>query len=168
MHTEVEKYCKSVKKRYPWCFKDKKVLDVGSQDINWNNRYLFTWWTYYWIDLWEWKNVDEVYDITKWPFWMFDVVVTTEMLEHCREYYKALENMLDSLNKWWMLLLTAAWRNRKEHWTTRTSPADSPYTNDWYMNIELKDLEFMCKYFEESEIIESWLDIYFCWINKIW
>lgn len=35
-------YCNQIKQLYPEYFIGKNVLDVGSMDINGNNRYLFT------------------------------------------------------------------------------------------------------------------------------
>ena len=40
-HQEQINFCLYVKEKYPTFFNNKKVLDVGSGDINGNNRYLF-------------------------------------------------------------------------------------------------------------------------------
>jgi hypothetical protein len=42
MHTEAVNFTKHVKNILPDFFKNKKVLDVGSGDINGNNKQLFT------------------------------------------------------------------------------------------------------------------------------
>ena len=45
-------------KRYGNLFKNKKVLDIGSLDINGSNRFLFEDCNYLGIDVGEGKNVD--------------------------------------------------------------------------------------------------------------
>ena len=40
-HKEQRDFCLRVKEKYPEFFKDKKVLDIGSLDINGSNRDLF-------------------------------------------------------------------------------------------------------------------------------
>lgn len=170
MHKEVQTYCESIKDKFPDSFKNKKVLDVWSLDINGNNRYLFENCDYTWIDLWEWKNVDYVCNITRENelehLWKFDTIISTEMLEHCEYYWVWLLNMYNLLNSWWLLLITAAWEWRPEHWTTRTSPKDAPFTNDWYKNIVERDFEWILNDFSEYEISKEWTDIRFYGIKK--
>ena len=57
-HTEQRNFCKSVKAKYPDFFKNKKVLDIGSLDINGSNRDLFENCDYIGLDVGEGKNVD--------------------------------------------------------------------------------------------------------------
>jgi len=40
-HKEEREFCKSVRARLPYSFRDNKVLEIGSGDINGNNNYLF-------------------------------------------------------------------------------------------------------------------------------
>jgi hypothetical protein len=40
-HKEQRDYFESVKKRFPEAFVNKKVLDIGSYDLNGTNEYLF-------------------------------------------------------------------------------------------------------------------------------
>lgn len=168
MHEQVKTYCESIKNKHPDSFKNKKVLDVGSLDINWNNRYLFENCEYLWIDLWEWPNVDEVRDITKWIVKeQFDTIISTEMLEHCNNRNKAFENMFKSLKSWWLLLLTAAWEWRWEHWTFTNEPNSAPFTNDFYDNVPYDWFVEMSKlWFREYFISKEWNDIRFYWIKK--
>jgi len=172
MHKNILDYCETIKNKFPESFKSKKVLEVGSLDINWSVRQYFTDCDYTWIDLWEWPWVDRVYDFTvKYQpddLWNFDTIISTEMLEHCKLYNQALINMIKCLKSWWLLLITAAWEWRPEHWTTRTSPKDAPFTNDWYKNITELDLLQALQpsiYFSEYEISIQWTDIRFYWIK---
>ncbi len=41
-HTQQQDFCIGVRKRYPNRFENARVLDIGSLDINGNNRFLFT------------------------------------------------------------------------------------------------------------------------------
>ena len=142
MHKQIEEYCKTIKNILPTHFKDKKVLDVGSLDINGNNRYLFEDCFYIWVDLWEWPNVDIVIPIHKleWEE-IYDTIISTEMLEHNQYYIESLINMNKLLKRWWLLLITCATTWRNEHWTSNTSPKDAPFTNDYYKNIVESDFD---------------------------
>ena len=173
MHTQVKEYCESVKAKHPEYFKDKNVLDVWSLDINGNNRYLFEDCEYIGIDLWEWPNVDIVCDITKneafEKIWTYDVVISTEMLEHCKEYSIALKQMAISTKNWGLLIFTAAWEWRPEHGTTRSDPKSAPFTNDHYKNILESDIMEALdpdNNFSEWEISKKNADIRFYWIKK--
>jgi len=164
-------YCLSVKKSFPEHFKNKNVLDAGSLDINWNNRYLFEDCNYIGIDVWEWNNVDIVCSANEYiPEWdLIDVVISTEMLEHNKFWKESLINLYSILKSGWLMIMTCAWYWRHEHWTTRTSPQDAPFTTDYYMNIESKHLsEALCpdELFSFYEIKKIWYDICFTWIKK--
>ena len=52
-HQEQINFCKSVKEFMPDFFKGVSVLDIGSLDINGNNRYLFDNYDYTGIDIGE-------------------------------------------------------------------------------------------------------------------
>jgi 2-polyprenyl-3-methyl-5-hydroxy-6-metoxy-1,4-benzoquinol methylase len=68
----------------------------------------------------------------------YDIVISTEMLEHNKTRDLALKNMYKLADK--MLIVTCANINRKEHGTTRTNPKDSPATTDYYKNISKEDI----------------------------
>lgn len=149
-------YCLLQKERFPLSFKSKDILDVGSLDINGNNRYLFEDCHYTGIDLWEWKNVDIVCSAHEYaPDKQYDTIISTEMLEHNKYWKESLWNMLSLLKSGWLMLITCAWEWRPEHWTTRTSPVDAPFTNDYYMNI------YTCDFIEafNPDIYFSYYDI---------
>lgn len=167
MHQQVLDYCTTIKNKFPERFKDKKVLEVGSLDINWSVRQFFENCDYTWIDLWEWPWVDLVLDITEelLCIYLYDTIISTEMLEHCRDYKKALINMTGLLKSWWLLLITCATIWRWEHWTA-ISPESAPFTNDHYKNIVESDFNEILPYFNECEITTLWTDIRFYWIKR--
>jgi len=136
MHAEVIKYCESVKQRFPEYFTNKAVLDCGSLDINGNNRYLFEKCSYTGIDICKGKNVDVVTPVQLYKAnGNFDMVISTEMLEHDRYYNLSLVKMYLLTNHKGLLLFTAAGTGRAEHGTTEHLPDDSPKTLDYYCNV---------------------------------
>lgn len=142
-HQRQRDYMLWVKSKLPQFFTGKDVLDVGSMDVNGNNQYLFENCTYTWLDIWAGKNVDVVCPIKDYnPHKKYDVIISSEMLEHDKDYKASMERMYNLLKDWGLLLVTCAGKGRAEHGTVRTSPRSSPYTNDYYMNIELTDVPY--------------------------
>lgn len=163
-------YCLSVKARYPAMFNGTSILDCGSLDINGNNRYLFEWdYNYTGIDVGGGNNVDIVESAHLFhPDREYDVVISTEMLEHNRYWAQSLLNMNELVRSWGIMLITCAWYGRYEHGTTRTSPSDAPFTNDWYENIEARHFSVIDpdKNYSYYEISKLGTDIRFFWIKK--
>jgi SAM-dependent methyltransferase len=86
------------------------VLEVGSQDINGSFRHLFKeTGSYTGIDQQDGPGVDIVGDATDLAGIgnLFDVVVSTELLEHCDRFWAAMEAMGGALRPGGWLLLTA-------------------------------------------------------------
>lgn len=145
-HPEQMEFCLKVKRRHSKYFKSVNVLDIGSLDINGNNRYLFTGYgSYTGIDVGEGRNVDVVirgheYDT---PF-RFDTIISTECFEHDMHWQDTIMNAVRLLKSEGLLLFTCATEGRNEHGTTRTTPQDSPFTyslfNDYYMNLTEADI----------------------------
>ena len=147
-HAQQIEFCKSVKEKYPSFFKGKMVLDIGSLDINGNNRYLFEDCLYLGIDVGEGQNIDIVckaHELSL-PDNSFDAIISTETLEHDRFYSQTLRNAYRLLKPGGLLLLTCATEGRPEHGTGKTTPADSPLLaahGDWsnyYKNLSASDI----------------------------
>lgn len=143
-HPEQRDFCTKVRARFPELFgkADAKILDCGSLDINGNNRYLFASKDYVGVDLGPGRNVDVVSRIHEYPApeSSFDIVISTECLEHDEFYAESLRNMLRVLKPGGILVLTCATIGRREHGTARTSKKDSPFTLDYYKNLEPDDI----------------------------
>ena len=140
MHPEIQQWVLRVKKEYPEYFRAKKVFEVGSLDINGSIRGFFEECTYTGLDVGEGPGVDIVCPIHQYiKPGAFDVVISTEMLEHDKYWEQSLGAMYSNLKKGGILILTCAAPNRQEHGTTHTTPKDAPFTNDWYRNISIKD-----------------------------
>jgi SAM-dependent methyltransferase len=95
---------------------DGSVLDVGSLDVNGSVRDLFGP-HYIGIDFREGPGVDEVMNAHKLRFQAgrFDVVVTTELLEHDSEFWTSMKEMGRVLRKGGHLLVTTRGNGFKLH-----------------------------------------------------
>lgn len=162
-----------VKSRFPERFQNCRVLDIGSLDLNGNNRYLFENYRYLGVDIGDGNNVDlvcpghRVIDTVG-----FDVVISTECLEHDEYWSETLANMVNLTKRDGLLLLSCATTGRPEHGTKKTSPADSPFTNDYYKNITIDDIQLainiplVFKQYELKTISNPSCDLYFWGIKK--
>jgi len=161
MHDEQMNFCAKVKKEYPEYFKNKKVLDVGSLDVNGTNKRYFENCEYIGLDVAPGKNVDIVtpghlYDA---PDESYDTIISTECFEHDMYVDKTLKNIVRLLKSGGMFLFTCAAPGRDEHGTQRTRPEDSPLTatineewSNYYKNVSEKMLHNML---DLNEIFEK-------------
>lgn len=141
-HLNQALFCIRVKSMFPDFFYQKEVLDMGSLDVNGNNRYLFDASYYVGVDICPGKNVDIICAAHQFESLRpFDVVISTEMLEHDKHWRHSLYAMTKNLRCGGLLLFTCATTGRPEHGTTRTQPESSPATNDYYYNLTQKDIE---------------------------
>lgn len=175
-HQAQANYFTSVKSSHPDLFSNCRVLDLGSLDINGNNRYLFSDYEYVGVDIGEGKNVDVVCRNHEYRSEQkFDVVISSECFEHDEFWDKSILNGLDHLRSGGMFLFSCATTGRAEHGTRRTSPADSPFTsaleNDYYMNLtekHIRDKIDIDAVFVEHEfkVNKSPADLYFYGIKR--
>jgi len=178
-HPEQQNYMSAVRYRFPDKFKNCRVLDIGSLDINGNNRYLFTNYTYVGVDIGAGRNVDVVCRGHEYkdanPF---DVVISSECFEHDEFWNLTIQNAIDLLKPGGLLLFTCATTGRPEHGTRRTTPKDSPFTstldNDYYMNLTVKDIvniidmnQFSRYSFETAQGTTWPQDLYFWGIKNV-
>jgi GT2 family glycosyltransferase len=148
-HKEQREFCNWVKRLHPQYFKNVRVADAGSLDVNGNNRYLFSGLfnrtKYLGFDIVPGKNVDVVgrvhdkllqvsTDLSRQGN-AFDVVLSTEMLEHDEFWEESLRVMYSVLRPGGLLLITAAGEGRKAHGTNDRDSWASPATNNYYRNI---------------------------------
>lgn len=175
-HPEQQTFCLSVKKKYPRFFQDVDVLDIGSLDINGNNRYLFANYTYIGIDVGKGKNVDVVCLGHEYkPNKQFDVVISTECFEHDQHWQETIKNCISLTKSGGLFIFSCATTGRQEHGTTRTTPQDSPFThsifNDYYKNLTEYDIRQIPSFDENFSKMEfstnnKTKDLYFYGIKK--
>lgn len=140
-HKQQIEFCKSVKDKFPEKFIGS-VLDVGSLDINGNNRYLFDGCEYTGIDLCSGKNVDipvACHLIRSWQG-CFDIIISTECFEHDEHWKESLQNIIRMLKSNGLFIFTCATIGRKPHGIPECRPSDSPGTNHYYKNLTIKDI----------------------------
>lgn len=148
-HIQQIQYCLSIKNRFPSYFKDVLSLDVGSLDINGNNRSLFTGSLYIGVDVAEGRNVDIVskgHELSL-PDNTFDTIISTECFEHDQFYKETLSNIYRMLKPGGLFIFTCATTGRPEHGTRRTTPQDAPLLqgigdwSDYYKNLTEEDIK---------------------------
>lgn len=160
-----------LKQHFPRFFNGIRVLDVGSADINGNNKTLFNASDYVGIDVLPHKNVDVVSIAHEYnaPKWSFDVVCSTSELEHDKYWKETLLKMVELLKPGGMLWFTCASR-RGEHGTKKANPNDSLTVqlpdeewNNYYRNIRKEDVQNVLdldKIFSEYEMEYSKDDMF--------
>ena len=144
-HLEQKIFLESVKDKFPDKFKNCRVLDIGSLDINGNNRYLFENYDYVGLDIGEGRNVDVVCRGHEYRDEnQFDIVLSSECFEHDEFWSLTIKNAINHLKSGGIFTFTCAAPGRPEHGTRRTSPMDSPFTsqleNDYYRNLDENDI----------------------------
>ena len=166
MHIQARDFTLFVKQLLSDYFIDKKVLDVGSGDINGNNRFLFENCEYYGNDVIRGRNVTVVSKTKDLQFSneSFDTIVSTECFEHDPEYKESLLKIYDMLKPNGLFCFTCASTGRLEHGTLRTTPQDSLGTwgniegmVDYYKNLTESDINEVLNL---NECFSMW-DTYF-------
>lgn len=177
-HHQQAQFLTTVKNKFPEQFKNCRVLDIGSLDINGNNRYLFENYQYIGVDIGPGNNVDVVckgheYDSEE----LFDIVVSSECFEHDPHYEKTILNAVRLTKPGGIFTFTCATTGRAEHGTRRTgsdwaSPHTSDQWGDYYKNLTEQDIrEFLdvenlfSEYYFETNITTSF-DLYFYGVKK--
>jgi autotransporter strand-loop-strand O-heptosyltransferase len=139
-----------MREKYPQYFIGKKVLDIGSLDINGNNRFLFHACDYIGLDVGEGANVDVIsvghlYDA---PNEYFDTIISTEVFEHDMFYEKTINNIIRMLKPGGAFIFTCASTGRDEHGTRKSDgsyaapllQAVSEEWSDYYKNLDESDI----------------------------
>lgn len=149
-HQQQKDFCRKIKNELPHFFKNKRVLDIGSLDVNGNNKELFENCDYIGLDIANGNNVDVVsvghlYDA---PDESFDVIISTEVFEHDMFYEKTITNIIRMLKKEGLFIFTCASTGRPEHGTKRCNQDSAPLlegvSEEWanyYKNLEESDVK---------------------------
>lgn len=179
-HDQQQNFYRRIKETYPKYFRDVKVLDIGSLDINGNTKHFFSHPFYYiGVDLSSGDNVDVIspghlYD----SGFKFDVVMSSECFEHDMYYPRTIQNMINLLKSSGLMIFTCASTGRPEHGTLQSNPDDAPFLQyidekwaNYYKNLTEDDIraiinvdDIFSDYGFEYE--PSSCDLYFWGIKK--
>jgi SAM-dependent methyltransferase len=169
MHEQAKRFTEFVKRVLPEFFTNKKVLDVGSGDINGNNRFLFENCSYEGNDVYPARNVTVVSKTSALTFEdeTFDTICSTECFEHDPEYKESLQKIVNMLKPGGLFFFTCASTGRPEHGTRRTTPRDSYGTignvegwTDYYKNLTLQDLDSAINLDKTFKVFGSYYNTY--------
>jgi SAM-dependent methyltransferase len=180
MHQQVIHFMEFVKKIFPNFFINKRVLDVGSGDINGNNRFLFENCEYDGNDVIEATNVTIISKTKDLPYAnsTFDTIISTECFEHDPEYKESFIKIYNMLKPDGLFCFSCASTGRHEHGTRRTSPNDSYGTIgnlndmvDYYKNLTEIDLNEVLPLNKLFTVWDTYYnsetkDLYFAGIKK--
>jgi len=168
MHTEARDFTIFVKKILGDFFINKRVLDVGSGDINGNNNFLFENCEYNGNDVIQANNVTIVSRTKDLTFKdnTFNTIISTECFEHDPQYRESFIKIYSMLKEDGLFCFTCASTGRAEHGTKRTSPRESYGTignltdmSDYYKNLTENDLNDVLPL---NDLFSSWNTYYNC------
>ena len=176
-HKEQTDFIKNLKSKYQQFFIRKKVLEIGSLNINGTIRDLFYECDYIGIDLDTGPGVDIICEGQNYnaPDESYDVVVSTECFEHNPYWYETFLNMIRLCKPEGLVVFTCATEGREEHGTTNRFPSDSPFTIskgwNYYKNLTENDfiekIDFSKEFDNYSFSTNNEVyDLYFCGIKK--
>lgn len=125
--------------------KGKDILEVGSYDVNGSIQPFlerFDYKSYRGVDIILGPGVDSVCDVgdlvKEFGEESFDIVITTEMMEHVQDWKRAINNMKQVLRPGGMILITT----RSKGFHLHDYPGD-------YWRFSQKDMEYIFSDFEE-------------------
>lgn len=171
-HFEQTQWIEKLRQNFGYYFVHKKVLEIGSLDINGSIRRLFIECDFTGVDLAEGNGVDVVclgHEFNM-PECTYDTVASTECFEHNPYWFETFCNMYRLCKNSGLVFFTCATKGRKEHGTARTDFNSSPFTVekgwDYYQNLtendfrQRLDLDKMFNYYG-FEVNDSYHDLYF-------
>jgi SAM-dependent methyltransferase len=146
-HKQQMRFVGEIAHAFPAFFRQGRVLEIGSLDINSSIRGMFPGTEYTGIDVAPGPGVDIVrqgqdHDA---PDGYYDAVVCCEVMEHNPHWAATFRNMSRMTRAGGLTIMTCAARGRPDHGTARTEPEASPLTVGlgwtYYRNLEAADFE---------------------------
>ncbi|MFG6449282.1 class I SAM-dependent methyltransferase [Roseateles sp. BYS180W] len=143
-------FVNGVKQFLPQHFQGKKVLEIGSLNLNGSVRQFFTDCDYLGLDVGPGRDVDlvchgENHGATAESY---DVIISCEAMEHNPAWRTTWLNMLRMLKPDGLMIMTCATHGRRQHGTAEFQPGDSPLTvgmsQNYYRNLAAEDFSALC------------------------
>lgn len=129
MNEAILDYIRDIKFDYPEIFKNNSVVEFGSLNVNGSAREVFDSKKYIGVDASEGKGVDFKCLCHRYSIDKFDVVISTEMLEHDPYWDLSVVKMLSLLKEGGSLIITAAGPDRHPHGQKTYTPLSGYYRN---------------------------------------
>jgi SAM-dependent methyltransferase len=144
-HRQQLEFIAELAELFPDKFRKRRVLEIGSQNVNGTIRHFFEDCDYTGIDVAPGPDVDIVCEGQNYdaPDGSFDVVIACEVMEHNPYWAETTANMIRLCKPNGMVVVTCATLGRAEHGTTRSVPAASPLTLNWYYYRNLTHKDFI-------------------------
>lgn len=129
-HPEQLHFVGQCRRHLPRWFLGRKVLEIGSLDVNGSVRRFFAGCDYLGIDVGPGPGVDLVVggDVFAGPVAGFDTVISCECFEHDPHWRETFRNGCRMLKDDGIMIVTCAHLGRQQHGTAAAQPGASPYT----------------------------------------
>jgi SAM-dependent methyltransferase len=193
-HKEQKNYLNKLKEKNPEWFKNRKVLDIGSFDVNGNEKPWFDDCDFIGLDIGPGKGVDVVCPANEYdaPDETFDTIISCECWEHNPFYKESIQNAVRMLKSGGCFIFTCATTGRpvhgtktqdkidrekrftsqgnpSENWITMPNVFREDWDSEYYKNVTEEDIrinvdEIFSLY--EFEIEPNHCDLYFWGIKK--
>jgi len=195
-HKEQKNYLDKIKLKFPEAFKNRKVLDIGSFDVNGNEKPWFDDCDFIGLDIGPGKGVDVVCPANEYdaPDESFDTIISCECWEHNPFYKESLQNAVRMLKSGGYFIFTCATTGRPIHgtvtqdkidreknvtsqgnstdnWITMPNVFREDWDSEYYKNITEEDVRECIDIDEifssyEFEVEANHSDLYFWGIKK--
>ncbi len=195
-HKEQKDYLDRVKKEHPKAFKNIKVLDIGSFDVNGNEAPWFDDCEFIGLDLLPGPGVDVACPANEYdaPDETFDTIISCECWEHNPFYKESILNAIRMLKSGGYFIWSCATTGRPVHgtasqdeidktqgvtaqgnkiteWKTMPNVEKEDWDNEYYKNVTEEDIRSFCDVDEifssyKFEVEPNHCDLYFWGIKK--
>lgn len=172
-HKEQMEFFKYVKQKFSDKFENAQILEIGSLIINGTLRDIFTTSHYIGVDLASGEGVDIVckgHEL-KIEESTFDATLSAECFEHDQYWVDTFAKMITLTKPDGIVAFSCATDGRPEHGTHQTDSGSSPFTLDYYKNLNEKHFKSKFNFdnlFKEYEfkVEPNHCDLYFWGIVK--
>ncbi|MFW9827686.1 MAG: methyltransferase domain-containing protein [Candidatus Thorarchaeota archaeon] len=187
-HKEQRNFLKRVKKKIPKAFKDCKVLDIGSFDVNGTEEPFFDNCDFIGLDIGPGQGVHVVCPAQDYNAHdeTFGTIISCECWEHNPFYKESIQNAIRMLKPGGYFIFTCATTGRPVHgvasmekeckekyenWKTMPNVSRENWDNEYYKNLTESDIRACIdidKIFNEYEfeVEPNHCDLYFWGIKK--
>jgi len=144
-HLQQLTFVKTISEHLTRDYRNVKILEIGSYDVNGSIRKFFLNSEYIGADLVDGPSVDIISDghLLNHKNNTYDITISCECFEHNPYWFETFKNMYRMTKSGGFLIFTCATKGRIEHGTDRTTPTSSPGTQsvgwDYYYNLQEKD-----------------------------